>query len=96
MSRLSFDLGEIGIFWLYFHFRQSKDQEKAGALMPVEGLFLSPASIQAQTIVKGICRNGTVTKENILERNHWDMDVTEEIRGDLGFVKHNVHCNDVF
>ena len=35
-----------------------------GALMPIEGLFLLPASVQAQIIVKGI---------------HRDIDVTEEI-----------------
>ena len=29
--------------------------------MPVEGLFLLPASIQAQLVVKGISRNGTAT-----------------------------------
>ena len=31
------------------------------ALMPIEGLFLLPASIKAQKIVKGIRRNETVT-----------------------------------
>ena len=31
------------------------------ALMPIEGLFLLPPSIQAQVIVKGIRRNGTAT-----------------------------------
>ena len=31
------------------------------ALMPIEGLFLLPASIQAKIIVKGIRRNETVT-----------------------------------
>ena len=33
------------------------------ALMPIEGLFLLPASIQAQLIVKGIRRNETATIE---------------------------------
>ena len=33
----------------------------ASALMPIEGLFLLPASIQAQIIVKGIRRNETET-----------------------------------
>ena len=32
------------------------------ALMSIEGLFLLPASIQAQIIVKGIRRNETATK----------------------------------
>ena len=31
------------------------------ALMPIEGLFLLPASIQAQIIVKEIRRNETAT-----------------------------------
>ena len=31
------------------------------AFMPIEGLFLLPASIQAQIIVKGIRRNETAT-----------------------------------
>ena len=31
------------------------------ALMPIEGLFLLPASIQAQIIVKGIRRNAKAT-----------------------------------
>ena len=31
------------------------------ALMPIEGLFLLPASIQAQIIVKGIRGNETAT-----------------------------------
>ena len=32
-----------------------------GAFMPIEGLFLPSASIQAQIIVKGIRRNETAT-----------------------------------
>ena len=35
------------------------------ALMPIEGLFLLPASIQAQLIVKGIRRNETATMETL-------------------------------
>ena len=35
------------------------------ALMPIEGLFLLPASIQAQLIVKGIRRNETATIETL-------------------------------
>ena len=58
---LSFDVGKIGIFWRYFHCRWLEDQEKGSALMPVEGLFLPPASIQAQIVVKGISRNVTAT-----------------------------------
>ena len=44
---------------------EREDQEKESALMPVEGLFLPPASIPAQIIVKGICRNRTVTIETM-------------------------------
>ena len=40
---LSFDLSYIGIFWRYFHFRWPEDQDRGSALMPVEGLFLSPS-----------------------------------------------------
>ena len=36
------------------------------ALMPIEGLFLLPASIQAQIIVKGILRNETTRRYNRL------------------------------
>ena len=36
------------------------------ALMPpIEGLFLPPASKQAQIIVKGICRNRTATIKTV-------------------------------
>ena len=34
------------------------------ALMPIEGLFLLPASIQAQVIVKGIRRNETASNRD--------------------------------
>ena len=62
---LSFKLGKIGIFWLSFHCLWQEDQEKASTLISVEGLFLPPASIQAQLIVKGIRRNGTATIKTI-------------------------------
>ena len=42
---LSFDLGEIGIFWRYFYCRWPEDQKMGNALMAIEGLFLLPASI---------------------------------------------------
>ena len=38
------------------------------ALMPIEGLFLLPASIQAQIIVKGIRRNETATIETVRKK----------------------------
>ena len=55
------DLGEIGIFWRYFNCRWPEEQMMGSALMPIEGLFLLPASIQAQIIVKGIRRNEKAT-----------------------------------
>ena len=38
-----------------------EDQKMESALMPTEGLFLLPASIQAQIILKGVHRNETAT-----------------------------------
>ena len=38
------------------------------ALMPIEGLFLLPDSIQAQIIVKGICRNATATIKTVRKK----------------------------
>ena len=41
--------------------------------MPIEGLFLLPASIQAQIIGRGIRRNETVTIESVRKKplRHW-------------------------
>ena len=58
---LSFDLGKIWIFWRYFYGRWLEDQKIGCTLMPIEGLFFLLASIQAQTIVKGIRKNETAT-----------------------------------
>ena len=38
------------------------------ALMPIEGLFLLPASIQAQVIVKGIRRNETAIIKTVTKK----------------------------
>ena len=38
------------------------------ALMPIEGLFLLLASIQAQIIVKGIRRNETETMKTVRKK----------------------------
>ena len=38
------------------------------ALMPIEGLFLPPASIQAQIIVKGIRTNETARIETVRKK----------------------------
>ena len=48
------------------------------ALMAIEGLFLLPASIRAQIIVKGIRRNETATIETV-KKKPLRKDVTEEI-----------------
>ena len=50
LFRSSFDLGEIRIYWRHFYCRWPEDQKMGSALMPIEGLFLLPASIQAQII----------------------------------------------
>ena len=38
------------------------------ALLPIEGLFLRPASIQAKIIVKGIRRNETTIIETVRKK----------------------------
>ena len=38
-------------------------------LMPIEGLFLLPASIQAQIIVNGIRRNERATIETVRKKS---------------------------
>ena len=62
---------------------------RGSALMPIEGLFLLLASIQAQIIVKGIRRNETATIETVRKkplRHGCDWgDLVE-----LSFVKQNV------
>ena len=65
---LSLNLGEIGIFWRYFYCRWPEDQKMGSAFMPIEGLFLRPASIQAQIIVKEIRRNETATIETVRKK----------------------------
>ena len=52
LLRLSFDLGEIRIFCRYFCCRWLEDQKLGSALMPIEGLFLLPVSIQAKELWK--------------------------------------------
>ena len=45
-----------------------KDQKMGSALMPIEGLLLLLAAIQAQVIVKGIRRNETTTIKTVRKR----------------------------
>ena len=42
--------------------------KEGSVFMPIEGLFLLPASIEAQIIVKGICRNETATVETVRKK----------------------------
>ena len=58
-------------------------------LMPIEGLFLLPASIQAQIIVKGIRRNETAAIKTVRKKplRHW-CDWGDLVEG--SFVKQNV------
>ena len=60
-------------FWRYFYCRWPKDQKMGSVFMPIEGLFLLPASIEAQIIVKGIRRNETVAIEIVRKKSlrHW-------------------------
>ena len=65
------------------------DQKMGRALMPIEGLFLLLASIQAQIIVKGIRRNETATIKTVRKKplRHWCGwgDLVQ-----LSFVKQNL------
>ena len=65
------------------------DQKMGSALMPIEGLFLLLASIQAQIIVKGIRRNETATIKTVRKKplRHWCGwgDLVQ-----LSFVKQNL------
>ena len=47
--------------------------KEGSVFMPIEGLFLLPASIEAQIIVKGIRRNETVAIEIVRKKplRHW-------------------------
>ena len=88
MFSLSFDLGEMGIFWRYFYCRWPEDQKMGSALIPIEGLVLLPSSTHAQIIVKRIRRNETATIEAVRNkplRHGCDWgDLVE-----LNFVKQN-------
>ena len=65
------------------------DEKMGSALMPIEGLFLLLASIQAQIIVKGIRRNETATIKTVRKKplRHWCGwgDLVQ-----LSFVKQNL------
>ena len=58
----------LNLFWRYFYCRWLEDQKMGSALMPIEGLFLLLASIQAQIIVKGIRRNETATIKTVRKK----------------------------
>ena len=88
---LSLDLGKIWIFWRYFYCRWPEDQKIGSALMPIEGLFLLLASIQAQIIVKGITQkwnsNNKDCKKETIETLMW---LRRSCTVELSFVKQNV------
>ena len=68
MFLFSFDLGKIWMFWRYFYFRWPEDQKIGSTLMPIDGLFLLLASIQAQIIVEGTRRNKTATIKTVRKK----------------------------
>ena len=86
---VKFRFGRNQDFWRYFYCRWPEDQRMGSALMPIEGLFLLPASIQAQIIVKGIRRNETATIKTVRKKplRHW-CDWGDLV--ELSFVKQNV------
>ena len=47
---LSFNLGEIGIFWRYFYCRWPEDQKMGIALVPIEGFNISSASFHTSSV----------------------------------------------
>ena len=89
MVPVKFPFGRNRDFWRYFYCRSPEDQKMGSALMPIEGLFLLPASIQAQIIVKGIRRNETATIKTVRKKSlrHW-CDWGDLV--ELSFVKQNV------
>ena len=69
-----------------FYCRWLEDQKTGSPLMLIDGfLFLLPASIQAQIIVKGIRRNKTAAIETVRKPGSGWGDLVE-----LSFVKQNV------
>ena len=79
--------GFLALLLLPLHWRE--DQKMGSALMPIEGLFLLLASIQAQIIVKAIRRNETAAIKTVRKkplRRWFDWgDLVE-----LSFVRQNV------
>ena len=63
LLRIKFPFGQNPEILVLLSLSLVEDQEKQSALMLVEGLqvFLPPASIKAQIIMKGISKNGTAT-----------------------------------
>ena len=86
---VKFRFGQNLDFWRYFYCRWPEDQKIGSTLMPIEGLFLLLASIQAQLIVKGIRRNETATIKTVRKKplRHW-CDWGDLVEGSL--AKQNV------
>ena len=70
---VKFRFGRNLDFLALFYCCWPEDQKMGSALMPIEGLFLLLASIQAQIIVKGIRRNETATIKTVRKKplRHW-------------------------
>ena len=85
---VKFRFGRNQDFWRYFYCRWPEDQRMGSALMPIEGLFLLPASIQAQVIMKETRRNETATIKTVRKKplRHW-CDWGDLV--ELSFVKQN-------
>ena len=89
-SRWASIWAKSGMFWHgYFYCRWPEDQNMRSALMPIEGLLLLLASIQAQIIVKGIRKNETAIIKTVRKKplRHW-CDWGDLVEG--SFVKQNV------
>ena len=86
---VKFRFGQIWSFWRYFYCRWPEDQKIGSALMPIDGLFLLLASIQAQIIVKGIRGNETAAIKTVRKKplRHW-CDWGDLVKG--SFVNQNV------
>ena len=67
LLRITDRFGQNLDFWRYFYCRWPEDQKIGSTLMPIEGLFLQLASIQAQIIMKGIHSNNKDCKKETIE-----------------------------
>ena len=86
---VKFRFGRNLDFLALFYCCWPEDQKMGSALMPIEGLFLLLASIQAQIIVKGIRRNETATIKTVRKKPlRHGCDWEDLVK--LSFLKQNV------